>query len=163
MVSLFEILFDGIGNIRNKMHEKQSRVSGLYDPEILKLSEKLDRKLNNFQKILQLAAPEGIGQIFLSHEHLILQNQNKNMPFEYNVLKTFVNFFKITLDYVRKKSDSSSEHIDNIRHFLDSINESDESILNKFVLTYEGEILSEEEAKNFIVFVRIEIRLSVSL
>jgi hypothetical protein len=83
MVSLFEFFFDEIEYLRKKMHEKEAQVNRLCDPEILKLSVRLDEKLNNFQRILQLATPGGIDQIFLSHEQLILQYQNKNMSFEY--------------------------------------------------------------------------------
>jgi hypothetical protein len=141
------------------MHEKEAQLNNLWNPKIVKISKRLDDKLNNYQKLLQLASPENIDQILLSHKHLILQHQNNNMSFEYNVIKTFVNFSKVPVSCVQKKLNISAESFDdNIRLFISAINESDESILNKFVLTSEGRILSEEEAKNFISFVRTEIR-----
>jgi hypothetical protein len=158
MVSLFEFVYEEIGYLRKKMYEKESQVNRLCDPKLLKLSERLDEKLNNFQRLLQLASPGGIGQMLLSHEQLILKHQNKNMPYEYNVFKTFANFCKTTLDNVQKRSDISAESMDNdIKHFLASIHEADDCLLNKFVLTYEGCILSEQEAKKFIAFIRAEI------
>ncbi|WP_282936361.1 aspartyl-phosphate phosphatase Spo0E family protein [Paenibacillus sp. RC67] len=155
MVSLFEFFFDEIGRLRKKMHE--AKVNSLCDPRILKISERLDEKLNNFQRLLQISSPECIDQILHSQEQLILQHQNKNMSFEYNAIKTFVYFSKTFLGYMQKRPDISTDPIDNdVRLFLSSINESDECILNQFVLTYEGRILSKEEAKKFISFVRTE-------
>jgi len=159
MVSLFEFFFNEIGHLRKKMHEIETKVNSLCDPRILKISERLDEKLNNLQRLLQISSPECMDQILHSQEQLILQHQNKNMSFEYNVIKTFVNFSKTSLGDMQKRPDISTESIDNdVRLFLSGINESDESILNQFVLTYEGRILSEEEAKKFISFVRTEIR-----
>jgi len=159
MVCLLEFFFEEITYLRKRMHEEEAQINSLCNPKIVKISKRLDDKLNNFQKLLQIASAEGIHQILLSHEHLILQHQNNNMAFEYNIIKTFVDFSKFPFRYIQKKPDIFAESIDdNIRLFLSGINESDESILNKFVLTNEGRILSEEEARNFISFVRTEIR-----
>lgn len=43
-----------------------------------------------------------------------------------------------------------------VREFVDQLELSDEDILQRFNLTIDGRTLSEEEAKRFIAFVRME-------
>lgn len=45
---------------------------------------------------------------------------------------------------------------DNVQFFVDCLELSDDKILEKFIFTIDGIILTPEEAKKFIAFVRAE-------
>ncbi|PYI57206.1 helix-turn-helix domain-containing protein [Paenibacillus flagellatus] len=98
-----------------------------------------------------LANKLGISRASLSH-----YETNRREP-DYETLNKIANFFDISLDYLLGRTENPHVILDNeVREFVDSLELSDESILDKFSLTIDGRKLSPEESRRFIAFVRAE-------
>lgn len=99
----------------------------------------------------ELSAKLGITRASLSH-----YENNRRAP-DYDTITKIAGFFKVSIDYLLGRTDDP--HIvldDEVRKFVDSLELSDDNILEKFSLTIDGKKLTPEEAKRFIAFVRAE-------
>ncbi|MDF2713183.1 MAG: Xre family transcriptional regulator [Paenibacillus sp.] len=99
----------------------------------------------------ELSNKLGISRAALSH-----YETNRREP-DYETLRNIANFFDISLDYLLGRTSDPQIVLDSgIREFIDSLELSDENIMEKFMLTIDGRKLTPEEAKRFIAFVRAE-------
>jgi transcriptional regulator with XRE-family HTH domain len=99
----------------------------------------------------ELSSKLGISRAALSH-----YETNRREP-DYETLRNIANYFDITLDYLLGRTTDPRTVLDqDIREFVDSLELSDDAILDKFALTIDGRKLTPEEAKRFIAFVRAE-------
>ena len=99
----------------------------------------------------ELSSKLGISRAALSH-----YETNRREP-DYATLDKIANFFDISLDFLLGRTNDPQMILDmDVRQFVDSLELSDEAILEKFALTIDGRRLSPEEAKRFIAFVRAE-------
>jgi hypothetical protein len=150
MASLFELFFEEIGSLRKEMHDKGTQLHSLSDPAIVKLSTRLDDKLNRFHKLLRLSSATGAKQLFLAHEQSVRKHRDKLMPVEYDRMKTVVEVDGCSLP----ETSADSVIMEFITGLRDTHEPNDDHLLRKFVLTYEGKVLNEEEARSFIAFLR---------
>ncbi|UUZ80835.1 helix-turn-helix domain-containing protein [Paenibacillus sp. P26] len=99
----------------------------------------------------ELASKLGITRASLSH-----YENNRREP-DYNTMVAIANFFKVPIDYLIGRTDDPHSSLDDdVRDFVNSLELSDEKIMEKFALTVDGKQLTPEEAKRFIAFVRAE-------
>jgi transcriptional regulator with XRE-family HTH domain len=79
------------------------------------------------------------------------------MP-DYETLNKMADFFDVTVDYLIGRTDDPSpvEQNDPVKLFENSLELSDEKILERFSLMVDGRELTHEEAKRFIAFIRAE-------
>lgn len=99
----------------------------------------------------ELSVKLGISRAALSH-----YETNRREP-DYDTLRNIANFFDTSLDYLFGRTNRPEFVLDQeVRDYADTLELSDESILDKFALTVDGRKLTAEEAKRFIAFVRAE-------
>ncbi|MBP1993987.1 helix-turn-helix domain-containing protein [Paenibacillus eucommiae] len=99
----------------------------------------------------ELANKLGISRAALSH-----YETSRREP-DYETMNKIASFFKVSTDYLLNRSNNPEAVLDeDVRDFVDSLELSDENIMEKFALTVDGRKLSAEEAKRFIAFVRAE-------
>ncbi|WP_171641819.1 helix-turn-helix domain-containing protein [Paenibacillus phytorum] len=99
----------------------------------------------------ELSTKIGISRAALSH-----YETNRREP-DYETINKIANFFNVTVDYLLGRTDQPQTVLDHdVREFVEHLDLTDESILKKFSLTVDGRILTPEEAKRFIAFVRAE-------
>ncbi|WP_200957449.1 MULTISPECIES: helix-turn-helix domain-containing protein [unclassified Paenibacillus] len=99
----------------------------------------------------ELSNKIGISRAALSH-----YETNRREP-DYETINKIANFFNVTVDYLLGRTDQPQTVLDHdVREFVEHLDLTDESILKKFSLTVDGRILTPEEAKRFIAFVRAE-------
>ena len=97
----------------------------------------------------ELAHKIGITRAALSH-----YETNRRKP-DYETIEKFADLFRVSVDYLLGRTDQQHSVLDeDVREFIDSLELSDERILEMFSLTVDGEKLTIEEAKGFIQFVR---------
>lgn len=93
----------------------------------------------------------GITRASLSH-----YENNRREP-DYETIVSIANLFNVSIDYLIGRTDDPNSVLDeDVREFVDSLELSNEKILEKFALTVDGMKLTPEEAKRFIAFVRAE-------
>lgn len=119
-----------------------------YGHRIAKLREQ--RKLTQEELSKQLS----ISRASLSH-----YEKSRRVP-DYETLNKIADFFNVTVDYLIGRTDDPSppenEQNEHIKLFEESLELSDESILERFSLLVDGRELTPEEAKRFIAFIRAE-------
>ncbi|WP_309304462.1 helix-turn-helix domain-containing protein [Brevibacillus laterosporus] len=73
-----------------------------------------------------------------------------------DTLGKLANFFNVSIDYLLGRTDNPNSTLtDNVRLFVDSLELTDEQILDKIsLLNVDGNPLTKEEALEFIAFVR---------
>jgi transcriptional regulator with XRE-family HTH domain len=99
----------------------------------------------------ELAGKLGISRASLSH-----YETSRREP-DYETTNKIATFFKVSIDYLLGRSNNPDAVLDtDVRDFVDSLELSDDSILDKFALKVDGKKLTAEEAKRFIAFVRAE-------
>ncbi|MDY7992035.1 helix-turn-helix domain-containing protein [Paenibacillus sp. SEL1] len=99
----------------------------------------------------ELAQSLGITRAALSH-----YEKNRRKP-DFEILTKLADIFGVTIDYLVGRTSHPAAILDSeVREFVDQLELSDEDILQRFNLTIDGRTLSEEEAKRFIAFVRME-------
>ncbi|WP_226001652.1 helix-turn-helix domain-containing protein [Paenibacillus sp. BJ-4] len=99
----------------------------------------------------ELAQSLGITRAALSH-----YEKNRRKP-DFEILNKLADIFGVTIDYLVGRTSQPTAILDSdVREFVDQLELSDEDILRRFNLTIDGRTLSEEEAKRFIAFVRME-------
>lgn len=105
------------------------------------------RKLTQEELALQLQ----ISRAVLSH-----YEKNRRKP-NYATLRKIADYFQVSVDYLLgRDEDMQQTSMGEIQDFADSLELSDDSILEKFTLTIDGKELTPEEAKRFIAFIRAE-------
>jgi transcriptional regulator with XRE-family HTH domain len=98
-----------------------------------------------------LASALGISRASLSH-----YETNRREP-DHETITKIADYFRVTTDYLLGRTDDAGKQLDpDVKDFVDSLELSDENILQKFALTVDGQKLTAEEAKRFIAFVRAE-------
>jgi len=111
-------------------------------------------KLREQRRLTQeeLARHLSISRASLSH-----YEKNRRMP-DYETLNKMADFFDVTVDYLIGRTDDPSpvEQNDPVKLFENSLELSDEKILERFSLMVDGRELTHEEAKRFIAFIRAE-------
>ncbi len=99
----------------------------------------------------QLAKHLDISRAALSH-----YEKNRRVP-DYETLNKIADFFEVTVDYLIGRTEDPRPTINKeIQLFAESLELSDEKILERFSLLVDGRELTPEEAKRFIAFVRAE-------
>jgi transcriptional regulator with XRE-family HTH domain len=92
----------------------------------------------------ELAARLGITRAALSH-----YETGRRQP-DYDTLCLIAEFFHVSVDYLLDREQRD------LMHFVESLELSDEAILEQFDLTIDGQKLTAEEAQSFIAFVRAQ-------
>lgn len=99
----------------------------------------------------ELAKKIGISRASLSH-----YEKNRREP-DYEVLQRIADYFHVSMDYLMGRIDNPNAILGaDTKLFTESLELSDEDILERFTLTIDGRKLTEEETKRFIAFVRAE-------
>lgn len=99
----------------------------------------------------ELAHSIGITRAALSH-----YEKNRRKP-DYEILTKLADKFNVSIDYLIGRTKQPQIILDQeVREFVDQLELSDEDLLKNFNLTIDGHSLTEEEAKRFIAFMRIE-------
>ncbi|HZG84917.1 helix-turn-helix transcriptional regulator [Paenibacillus sp.] len=110
-------------------------------------------ELRESQKLTQgeLSSRLGITRASLSH-----YETGRRVP-DYETIKKIADFFRVSVDYLIGRTEDSEPTVnENVKIFEESLELSDETILERFTLTVDGRELTPEEAKRFIAFVRAE-------
>lgn len=99
----------------------------------------------------ELANKLGISRAALSH-----YETSRREP-DYDTINKIATYFHVSIDYLLGRTNQPDRILDqDVRDFADSLELSDEMILEKFSLTVDGTKLTPEEARRFIAFVRAE-------
>lgn len=99
----------------------------------------------------ELAHSIGITRAALSH-----YEKSRRKP-DNEVLVKLADKFNVSIDYLVGRTKQPKIVMDpGVRGFVDQLDLSDGDLLKKFNLTIDGQCLTEEEAKRFIAFMRIE-------
>ncbi|UNK17623.1 helix-turn-helix domain-containing protein [Paenibacillus sp. N3/727] len=99
----------------------------------------------------ELATTVGITRAALSH-----YEKNRRKP-DFETLTHLADRFDVTIDYLIGRTKLEKMNMDpDVREFVDDLELSDHDLLERFNLTVDGRKLTEEEAKRFIAFVRME-------
>jgi len=110
-------------------------------------------ELRESQKLTQgeLSSRLGITRASLSH-----YETGRRVP-DYETIKKIADFFRVSVDYLIGRTEDPEPTVnENVKIFEESLELSDETILERFTLTVDGRELTPEEAKRFIAFVRAE-------
>lgn len=99
----------------------------------------------------ELATSVGITRAALSH-----YEKNRRKP-DFETLTRLADRFDVSIDFLIGRTKHERTTMDpDVREFVDGLELSDEDLLERFNLTVDGRKLTEEEAKRFIAFVRME-------
>ncbi|MGN7358728.1 helix-turn-helix domain-containing protein [Paenibacillus sp. SAF-054] len=99
----------------------------------------------------ELAQSIGITRAALSH-----YEKNRRKP-DFEILTKLADKFEVSIDYLIGRTNQAKVVMDQgVRDFVDQLELSDEDLLERFNLTVDGRSLTEEEARRFIAFVRME-------
>lgn len=99
----------------------------------------------------ELSTKLGITRASLSH-----YENNRREP-DHETTQKLADFFNVSMDYLMgRHNDPDAVLNPEVRDFVDSLELSDQEIMNKFNLTIDGKKISPEEAKRFIAFIRAE-------
>ncbi|MCP3773450.1 helix-turn-helix domain-containing protein [Paenibacillus sp. MZ04-78.2] len=99
----------------------------------------------------ELSSKINISRASLSH-----YEKNRREP-DYETVVKIADFFKVSIDYLLGRTKDPRVVLEpEVRAFVDSLELSDEKIIDRFSLTVDGMKLTFDEAKRFIAFVRAE-------
>lgn len=127
----------------NKWYYKRGRSMERYTNKIAYLRER--RGLTQED----LAARLGISRASLSHY------ETGRRQSDHETLKKIASFFHVSIDYLLDREDQPAAATEQqIQQFVSNLELSDETILDQFDLTIDGQKLTAEEAKRFIAFIR---------
>lgn len=108
------------------------------------------RESNNLTQE-ELAKNVGITRASLSH-----YETSRREP-DFDTLTKIADYFQVSLDYLMGRTDDPHQTVSApVQQFTESLELSDEKILERFTLKVDGRELTPEEAKRFIAFVRLE-------
>lgn len=100
---------------------------------------------------LQTSTLLGISRAALSH-----YEKNRREP-DSETLTRFADLYKVSIDYLVGRTSLSQHTITNdIRAFVDQLELADEELIIKYNLTIDGKLLTSDEMKKFIAYVRAE-------
>jgi len=72
-------------------------------------------------------------------------------------LAAFADLYGVTVDYVVGRTSNPAQTLsDEVRSFMEQLELSDDAVLHNYQLTIDGRLLSYEEKKRFIAFIRAE-------
>ncbi|WP_026021279.1 helix-turn-helix domain-containing protein [Paenibacillus senegalensis] len=117
--------------------------------------------MNYGSRIAQLRKARGLTQMQLSEAldisraSLALYEQNRREP-DSSMLTKLSNYFNVSIDYLVGRTDFPQSADENIQQFINHLELSDETILQKYKLQIDGRELTPDEAKRFIAFIRAE-------
>ncbi|WP_166238574.1 helix-turn-helix domain-containing protein [Paenibacillus turpanensis] len=113
-------------------------------------------RISELREAQSLTQEELAKQLNISRASLSHYEKNRREP-DYETLDKIANYFKVSVDYLIGRTDESNSSVQsNVKLFEESLELSDESILERFALKVDGRELTAEEAKRFIAFVRAE-------
>lgn len=113
-------------------------------------------RISELREKHQLTQEELAKHLSISRASLSHYEKNRRVP-DYEVVKKMADFFQVTVDYLIGRTDDPNPVVkDQVKLFENSLELSDEKILEKFSLMVDGRELTPEEAKRFIAFVRAE-------
>lgn len=99
----------------------------------------------------ELAQSIGITRAALSH-----YEKNRRKP-DFEILTKLADKFEVSIDYLIGRTNQPKLEMDpEVREFVDHLELSDSDLLDRLNLTVDGRSLTEEEARRFIAFVRME-------
>ncbi|NUU75278.1 helix-turn-helix domain-containing protein [Paenibacillus xylanilyticus] len=99
----------------------------------------------------ELAHSIGISRAALSH-----YEKSRRKP-DFEILNMLADMFNVSIDYLVGRTRQPNVMMDpKVEVFLDQLELSDKDLLKNFNLTIDGNTLTDEEAKRFIAFMRIE-------
>lgn len=99
----------------------------------------------------ELATSIGVTRASLSH-----YEKNRRKP-DFEILTKIADYFSVSVDYLIGRTSHPRGIMDQeVRDFVDQLELSDSDLLDRYKLTVDGRTLTEEEAKRFIAFVRME-------
>lgn len=99
----------------------------------------------------ELAEKLGITRAALSH-----YEKNRRKP-DFETLTTLADLFEVSIDFLVGRIAVPDQTLTpRVREFADSLELSDDALLQKFRLTIDGRELTDDEARRFIAFVRAE-------
>ncbi|MEK5058200.1 helix-turn-helix domain-containing protein [Paenibacillus shunpengii] len=116
-----------------------------YGHRIAELREKRGMTQEELSSVLEITRAS------LSH-----YEKGRRKP-DFETLTKLADTFNVSVDYLLGRT-SQPEMVldDDVRGFVDALELSDREVLSKFELMIDGKPLSEEEARRFIAFVRME-------
>jgi transcriptional regulator with XRE-family HTH domain len=99
----------------------------------------------------KLSSRLGISRASLSH-----YETNRREP-DFETLTALADLFQVSVDYLIGRTNNPRATLtEEVSHFVDKLELSDEAILDKFDFTIDGRVLTPEEARRFISFIRNE-------
>jgi len=110
-------------------------------------------QLRDERKLTQeeLAQKLGINRAALSH-----YENNRREP-DYETLQRIATYFRVSIDFLMGGVLDNSKITDpDVKQFVDGLELSDQTLLDKYALTIDGRKLTAEEAKRFIAFIRAD-------
>lgn len=113
-------------------------------------------RISALRKTLKLTQGDLASELNIRRASLSHYENNRRVP-DYETLRKFADFFNVTVDFLVGRDDQPNPAADpGVKEFTDSLELSDEKLLEKFTLTVDGRELTPEEAKRFIAFIRAE-------
>lgn len=113
-------------------------------------------KLAELREKLGLTQEEVANRLKISRAALSHYETNRREP-DYETLRKFADFYNVSIDYILGRTFDRTQNLDReVGEFVDSLELSDDAIMDRFALTIDGRKLTPEEAKRFIAFVRAE-------
>lgn len=99
----------------------------------------------------QLSSSLGISRAALSH-----YEKNRREP-DTETLSKVADIFGVTIDYLVGRTKRQEGTLDDdVRQFVDHLELSDAELLKRFSLTIDGRQLTQDEARQFIAFIRAD-------
>lgn len=85
---------------------------------------------------------------------------NRREP-DYDTIRKIADFFGVSIDYLMGRADETGSSLDkDVLGFVNDLELSDEAIMEKLNLKIDGYVLTPEETKRFIAFIRAERSLN---
>lgn len=109
-------------------------------------------KLRDERRLTQeeLAGKVGITRAALSH-----YENNRREP-DYDTIQKIADYFQVSIDYIMGRSSEPTLSDGKVHDFIEQVELSEQSALEKFELTIDGKPLTPEEARRFIAFIRAD-------
>lgn len=99
---------------------------------------------------------EVANRLKISRAALSHYETNRREP-DYETLLKFADYYHVSVDYLLGRTgQDGKDPLPPVDTFMDSLELSDENLLNRFSLTIDGRRLSSQEAKRFIAFIRAD-------
>ncbi|WP_274364323.1 helix-turn-helix domain-containing protein [Paenibacillus thermotolerans] len=117
-------------------------------------------RISALREKLKLTQGELAKQLDITRASLSHYENNRRVP-DYDTLRKFADFFNVSVDYLVGREEQPNQTTDAVvKEFTESLELSDDKLLEKFTLTVDGRELTPEEARRFIAFIRAERSLN---